>query len=158
MPKTPRVTRPDAPAESRDGVPPHAVPPATADEEMTIRAWRSTRNFPPVRGENGGGGFIGWANRLDSRVGARTGMITPRETHVPMRSRELYRELVRPPLLLGTIAWLALVLAVIGLLPAVGAPISLAALSPLLLRARQTVRQRRISEMRSELAAIGHHR
>jgi hypothetical protein len=84
------------------------------DYDDALRAWQQRQPLPPLRGEDGGGGFIGWANRLDLRVNARFGgQLITRERQIPIRGREVWRETFRRPLLYWTLLWLAFTIAVL---------------------------------------------
>jgi Flp pilus assembly protein TadB len=94
-------------------------------------------------------GFVGWANRLDERVGA----VRKLDTHVPMRAGDLWREMVRWPVLPGSIAALVAFVVLLATLPTGSSVLGLVATQPVMLWARSRVRRRRIDEMRAELAS-----
>jgi hypothetical protein len=131
----------------------NTAPGVLRQDEALLAEWHKTHPVKPWRGQDGRGGFIGWANRLDEGVARRGHLMPPRSTVIPVGQGEIYREVLRQ-----LKDWRVLLALVIGVAAAVAidAAIGLPVVFVVLVsRAGVRVRSRRRRAMRAELAALG---
>jgi len=122
-------------------------------DEALIADWHEAHPVAPWRGQDGRGGFVGWANRLDERVARSGHLMSPRSEVIPIKPGELLRESVRVlkdwRVLLAVIIGLALAVAIS---PALGVPIVGVVVFS---RGAGRIRSRKREAMRAELATLG---
>jgi polyferredoxin len=94
-------------------------------------------------------GFVGSANRLDLKFNARFGgRLATREREVPVRQREVWREVIRRPLLYWILLWLAFTVgALVAVIP-FAPSLSVMVFMVILFKAQSNARRRRAAELR----------
>jgi hypothetical protein len=73
----------------------NTAPGELPEDEALLAEWHLIHPVKPWRGQDGRGGFVGWANRLDERVADRGHLMSPRAQVIPVRQTEIYLEAFR---------------------------------------------------------------
>jgi hypothetical protein len=129
------------------------TPGARQEDAALLAAWYEAHPAGLWRGQDGRGGFIGWANRLDERVASRGILMSPRAEVIPIGQREVYRESFRLVATWRFLLVLAVTIAAAVLIsPSIAAPVIGVYLGS---HAAARIRSRRREAMRAELTALG---
>jgi hypothetical protein len=125
----------------------NTAPGAEPEDEALLEEWHKTHPVNPWKGQDGTGGFVGWANRLDERAAQRGYLMSPRSEVIPVARREVYREVL---VMLGD--WRFLALLAVGIVGVVISPLLGSVLVAVLCTAAaKRVRARTRGRMRAEL-------
>lgn len=122
------------------------------EDEALLAEWHEIHPVMPWKGQDGKGGFVGWANRLDERVARRGYLMPPRSAVIPIARREVHREVFA---MLRD--WRALLLLAVGVVAFIISPLlGSVVIAILCSMGAKRVRARRRGEMRAELYRRSH--
>lgn len=126
----------------------NTAPGTEPEDEALLAEWRRLHPTQPWKGQDGKGGFVGWANRLDERVAHRGFLMSPRSEAIPLTPDEVWLEAFQ---LLKN--WRVLTAVIAGVIVAlILAPVLIVAvIAPLFANAAARVRKRKRAAMRAKL-------